>query len=63
MPGERRSARLVLDSATRHRAKWRTPACQTQSWHGTEGSSLTNSLDRQDVKARADRALTKTLRN
>jgi hypothetical protein len=49
--------------AARHWAKWRTPPCPTQSWHGTEGSSLANSLDRQDDKARADRELTKTLSN
>jgi hypothetical protein len=61
MPSERRSARLVLDWAARHWAKWRTPPCPTQSWHGTEGSLLANSLDRQDVKARADERIDKDI--
>src|SRR5215471_12741928 len=46
-PSERYSVRLAFDWAARPWAKWRPSPSQTPFWHGTEGSSLANSRDRE----------------
>jgi hypothetical protein len=49
--------------AVRPSARWRRSRCRTQSWHGTEGSSLASSMDRGHVEPEAGRRSTEKLRN
>ena len=47
--GERATLGEIDLRLGRPSAKWRRSRCRTQSWHGTEGSSLASSMDRGHV--------------